>query len=134
MPAVSGGAGVAFFWQYSLLAHLFSFNRQVKSRLGWGFLAVVILGAFARPRRRAQRGRPAARVFYRQLQAAYTRPAWVRSGTSVSVPKWTLEENVRHLALSAAMTAVLDEQSWGEAHAPLLIQAADPLREMDGAF
>src|SRR5690606_16262904 len=38
------------------------------------------------------------------------------------------------LVLSAAMTAVLDEQSWGEAGTPLLIQAADPLREMDGAF
>ena len=38
------------------------------------------------------------------------------------------------LVLSAAMTAVLDEQTWGEAGQTLLIQAADPLSEMDGAF
>jgi len=58
--------------------------------------------------------------------------------------RWGVPENARDpldgsklhddLVLSAAMTAVLDEQSWGGAGAPLLIQAADPLREMDGAF
>ena len=58
--------------------------------------------------------------------------------------RWGVPENARDplggsklhddLVLSAAMTAVLDEQSWGEAHAPLLIQAEDPLLEMDGAF
>jgi len=138
------GAGVASFLADRLGERVvqLNFNRQVKSRLGWGFLAVVDTGRFqdylpADPH--SQQGQLHA-LFYRQLQAvAYE----VSLGPERNI-RWGVPEAARDpmdgsklhddLVLSAAMTSVLDEQSWGEAHEPLLIQAADPLREMDGAF
>lgn len=38
------------------------------------------------------------------------------------------------LVLSAAMVAVLKEQPWSVSNAPLVIAAADPIKEMDGGF
>jgi hypothetical protein len=38
------------------------------------------------------------------------------------------------LVISAAMTAILDEQPWKLGFSPAVIQAADPIREMDGGF
>jgi len=38
------------------------------------------------------------------------------------------------LLISAAMTAVLDEQDWAYPAEPMLIAAPDPIREMEGAF
>ncbi|MEL7644990.1 MAG: hypothetical protein AAGU04_01810 [Anaerolineaceae bacterium] len=138
------GAGVASFLADRLGGRVIqlNFNRQLKSRLGWGFLAVVDTGRFqdylpTEPH--SQQGRLHA-LFYRQLQAvAYE----VSLGPERNI-RWGVPETARDpldgsklhddLVLSAAMTAVLDEQNWREAGIPLLIQAADPLREMDGAF
>ncbi len=138
------GAGVASFLADRLGERVvqLGFTRQVKSRLGWGFLAVVDTGRFQDylpADAHSEEGRLHA-LFYRQLQAV----AYEVSLGPERYIRWGVPENARDplegsklhddLVLSAAMTAVLDEQSWGEAHAPLLIQAADPLREMDGAF
>jgi hypothetical protein len=38
------------------------------------------------------------------------------------------------LVISAAMTAILDELDWTPSFSPTLIQASDPLKEMDGGF
>lgn len=138
------GAGVASFLADRLGERVIqlSFSRQLKSRMGWGFLAVVDTGRFQDylPRdAHNQQGKLHA-LFIRQLQAvAYE----VSVGPERNI-RWGVPENARDpldgsklhddLVLSAAMTAVLDEQSWSEAGTPLLIQAADPLREMDGAF
>ena len=138
------GAGVASFLADRLgeCVVRLNFNRQVKSRLGWGFLAVVDTGRFQDyipADAHDQQGKLHA-LFYRQLQAvAYE----VSLGPERSI-RWGVPEATRDpmdgsklhddLVLSAAMTAVLDEQTWGEAGQTLLIQAADPLSEMDGAF
>lgn len=138
------GAGVASFLADKLGERVIQlvFNRQLKSRLGWGFLAVVDTGRFQDYLPADvydQQGRLRA-LFYRQLEAvAYE----VSLGPERNI-RWGVPENARDpldggtlhddLVLSAAMTAVLDEQCWSEASAPLLIQAADPLRDMDGAF
>ena len=138
------GAGIASFLADRLGERVIqlSFSRQLKSRMGWGFLAVVDTERFQDylPRdAHNQQGKLHA-LFIRQLQAvAYE----VSVGPERNI-RWGVPENARDpldgsklhddLVLSAAMTAVLDEQSWGEAGTPLLIQAADPLREMDGAF
>ena len=38
------------------------------------------------------------------------------------------------LVISAAMTAILDEQEWRISLPPQIIQAIDPLKEMDGGY
>jgi len=57
--------------------------------------------------------------------------------------RWSVPEGARDpeggllhddLALSGAMVAVLDEQSWHLSSQAVLIAAHDPILEMDGGF
>ncbi|MCK9245923.1 MAG: hypothetical protein M0P11_03085 [Anaerolineaceae bacterium] len=152
------GAGVCSFLRDRLGERVIplTFNRQVKSKLGWGFLAVIDTGRFQDFCRadaatvEAGRTNPLAvelmneqerlqALFQRQLQAVTCEASlgperWLKW----SVPEGTADPlgGLLHddLIISAAMTATLDEQEWGLSLATQFIQAADPLKEMDGGF
>jgi len=150
------GAGVGSFLRDKLGERVIAlqFTRQVKSRLGWGFLAVVDTGRFqdftprsdpeqrrANPlleRMTAEQDRLQA-LFYRQLAGLQ---AEVSQGPE-RLLRWSVPEGARDpeggllhddLALSAAMCAVLDDQSWHLASQTVLIPASDPILDMDGGF
>jgi len=130
------------------------FTRQLKSRLGWGFLAVVDTGRFQdfSPRSAPNEwntnpllGQMAAEqdrlqaLFYRQLAGLQ---ADVSFGPE-RLLRWSVPEGARDpeggllhddLTISAAMVAVLDEQSWHLSSQSMLIPASDPILEMDGGF
>jgi hypothetical protein len=78
-------------------------------------------------------------LFQRQLQAVSCEASigperWLKW----SVPEGTADPlgGLLHddLVISAAMTAILDEQEWHLSLPPQIIQASDPLKEMDGGF
>ena len=150
------GAGVGSFLRDKLGERVITlqFTRQLKSRLGWGFLAVVDTGRFqdffarsapdqwsANPllgQMAAEQDRLQA-LFYRQLAGLQ---AEVSTGPE-RLLKWSVPEGARDpegvllhddLVLSAAMVAILDEQSWHLSSQAVLIEAHDPILEMDGGF
>ena len=150
------GAGVGSFLRDKLGERVttLQFTRQLKSRLGWGFLAVVDTGRFqdfsprsvpdqwnANPllgQMAAEQDRLQA-LFYRQLAGLQ---AEVSPGPERNL-RWSVPEGARDpqggllhddLVLSAAMVAVLDEQSWHLSSQSVLIAAHDPILEMDGGF
>jgi len=150
------GAGVGSFLRDKLGERVIAlqFTRLLKSRLGWGFLAVVDTGRFqdfsavsypeqwqANPllgQMASEQDRLQA-LFYRQL-------AGLRAEVSPGperLLRWSVPEGTRDpeggmlhddLALSAAMCAVLDEQSWRWSSPSVVIPASDPILEMDGGF
>jgi len=152
------GAGVCSFLRDRLGEKVIplTFNRQIKSKLGWGFLAIVDTGRFQdfRPSQAnlgelAQNNPLAWQMSNEQdrLQALFHRQLEAVSAEASIGPerylKWSVPEGtadplggVLHddLVLSAAMTAILDEQEWHLALPPQIIQAMDPLKEMDGGF
>lgn len=150
------GAGVGSFLRDKLGERVITlqFTSQLKSRLGWGFLAVVDTGRFqdfsarsapdqwsANPllgQMAAEQDRLQA-LFYRQLAGLQ---AEVSAGPE-RLLKWSVPEGARDpeggllhddLVLSAAMVAILDEQSWHLSSHAVLIAAHDPILEMDGGF
>jgi len=150
------GAGVGSFLRDKLGERVITlqFTRQLKSRLGWGFLAVVDTGRFQdfSPRSAPNEwntnpllGQMAAEqdrlqaLFYRQLAGLQ---ADVSFGPE-RLLRWSVPEGARDpeggllhddLTISAAMVAVLDEQSWHLSSQSMLIPASDPILEMDGGF
>ncbi len=152
------GAGVCSFLRDRLGERVIPlvFNRQVKSKLGWGFLAVIDTGRFQDFRSthnnysETGQANPLAwqmmneqerlqALFERQLQAVSCEASigperWLKW----SVPEGTADPlgGLLHddLVISAAMTATLDELEWRLALPPQIIQAKDPLKEMDGGF
>ncbi len=150
------GAGVGSFLRDKLGERVITlqFTRQLKSRLGWGFLAVVDTGRFqdfspsSAPDTWSVNpllGQMAAEqdclqaLFYRQLAGLQ---AEVSAGPE-RLLRWSVPEGARDpeggllhddLAVSAAMVAILDEQSWLLSSQAVLIPASDPILEMDGGF
>ncbi len=139
------GAGVASFLADRFGEHVIQlrFTQQVKSRLGWGFLAVIDTGRFQDylPDKEQSEAARLQALFQRQLAAvSYS----VSSGPEHFIA-WGVPEAARDpqgggllhddLVLSAAMVAMLDEQPWSvSSSAPLVIAAPDPIKEMDGGF
>jgi hypothetical protein len=152
------GAGVCSFLRDRLGEKVIPlvFTQKLKSQLGWGFLAVVDTGRFQdfQPKQPATTEAGAVNtlavrmaneqdrlqfLFQRQLQALSCE---VGIGPDKSM-KWSVPEGTPDpmggllhddLVISAAMTAILDELDWTPSFSPTLIQASDPLKEMDGGF
>ena len=134
------GAGLASFLRDSLGERVIPvvFNAAVKSHLGWGFLAVIDSGRF---KDYACEDDDECKVlqdlFFRQLeQVQYS----VQAGPEKHI-RWGVPEDARDhtngellhddLVLSAALVSILDEQHWVPGGRPALLQAVDPLVEID---
>lgn len=151
------GAGVASLLQdkFGERVIALTFTAQVKSRLGWGFLATIDTGRFEDFRIPihpdcSELSNPLVQVMRNEqerLQALFYRQlAGLKSAVSIGperLLKWSVPEGTRDpeggelhddLALSAAMVAVLDEQTWSVRLEPSLIMAVDPLEEMNGGY
>ena len=139
------GAGVASFLadRFGERVIQLRFTQQVKSRLGWGFLAVIDTGRFQDhlPSGAESEADRLQALFKRQLTAVSYRV----SSSPEHFIAWGVPEKARDpegggllhddLVLSAAMVAELDAQPWSvSGNAPLVIAAADPIKEMDGGF
>lgn len=149
------GAGLASFLADKLGERVIPlvFTRQIKSRLGWGFLAVIDTGRFQDHTANTDligfEGSYAVTEMENQnLQAMFQRQLagvtyTVRPGPEHLI-QWGVPEGARDpqtrdllhddLVLSASLVAILDEQEWRLPGTAKLIQAADPLKEMDGGF
>jgi hypothetical protein len=108
----------------------FQFTQQSKSKLGWGFLAVIETGRY-------QEYIPPHVGFWEQLR--YTQHQ-VLEGPG-KLLKWSVPDGTRNtitgelmhddLLISAALCSVLDDQEWAISGSPILIKGADPLAAMD---
>ena len=158
VDATGVGAGVSSFLRDKLGERVIplSFNRQLKSKLAWGFLSVIDTGRFQdfKAGYKAERDdgvqNPLAfamlneqdrlqSLFYKQLSAV----SYEVSVGPERLIRWSVPEGTRDaegvlihddLVISAAMVAILDEQDWHLSFDPLLIQALDPLLVIDGGF
>jgi hypothetical protein len=148
VDATGIGAGLASFLGRAFPGRVtqFIFNRASKSKLGWDFLSIIETGRF-KDHTPAENNLQATggyrdgvdlhALFYKQL--AYCRMEII-PGPEHKI-KWGSPEGARDpidgsylhddLVLSAALTAVLDEQEWTPAGPNLIIQGIDPLKEMD---
>jgi len=152
------GAGVCSFLRDRLGERVIPlvFNQHVKSKLGWGFLSVIDTGRFQDFRSTHNNYSDTGQVNplawqmmneQERLQALFQRQLLAVSCEASIGPerflKWSVPEGTADplggllhddLVISAAMTAILDEQEWHISLPPQIIQASDPLKEMDGGF
>lgn len=148
------GAGIASFLREQFRERIIPlvFSQQLKSKLAWGFLAVIDSGRFRdylpadkskqiihAPARQTSDQAFLQALFFRQLKAV----SYEVSNGPEHLMRWSVPEGARDsdgnplhddLALSASMVAILDQQTWGEGREALLIEAPDPLHEIDGGF
>jgi hypothetical protein len=141
------GAGVASFLRDRLADRVLPlvFNQSLKSKLGWNFLSIIDTGRFqdyfCQTLDLFGREQSALKTaFEQQLQACQYK---VSIGPEKTL-HWGVPEGARDLGsrqllhddllISAAMTAVLDEQDWACPAEPMLITVADPIREMERAY
>jgi hypothetical protein len=133
--ATGVGAGLASFLDKAFPGKLipFQFTQQSKSKLGWGFLAIVETGRYQdNSDRHALNKRFWQQIRYTQHQ--------VSEGPG-KLLKWSVPDGTRDevtgdlvhddLVISAALCAVLDDQEWSMGGAPVIIERSDPLLEMD---
>jgi hypothetical protein len=148
------GAGVASFLADQLGRRVLPvvFNAAVKSKLGWDFLAVVDTGRFQDystvPAGEGPSLEPALAAEQQLLSELFLRQL---AGISYSVSigpehhlSWGVPDGARDpqgggalhddLVLSAALCACLDGLPWAEAGTGGVVEAVDPLREMDGGY
>jgi len=135
IDATGVGAGLASFLEKALPGKVipFIFNSATKSELGWGFLAMVETGRF---KDYAELDAPRS-TFNLQLSNCQME---ITLGPERKM-KWGVPDGRRDAGsgelvhddwvLSAALCAVLDGQAWGLAAPSLLVQAADPLDQID---
>lgn len=127
------GTGLSSFLQarFGSLVIRYTFTTRTKSNLGWGFIAIVEAGRYKD---------------YANDQAEDTRQFWyevdacdfeARSATSLKWGVWEapsydglIAKGHDDLLISAALTAVLDEQAWGIGDSAI-IAALDPLADYD---
>ncbi len=146
IDATGVGAGLASLLEKELPGRVtpFTFNSSSKSKLGWDFLGLVDSGRWQEDLYPTQAvGEQACwqREFFAQLAACQFE---VLPGPEQRM-KWGVPDGTRDprsgewmhddWVLSAALSAVLDEQNWTFTHGPaLVIPAQDPLRELDRGF
>jgi len=139
------GAGLASFLEDALGERVkpVLFNAAVKSKLGWGFLAIIDSGRFkdyASPEGDQSAASQLQRLFFKQLEHTQYE---IVAGPEKRI-KWGVPQGARDpasaellhddLVLSAALVSVLDEQSWSMAGGAFYVPASDPLSEMDRGF
>lgn len=141
IDATGVGAGLASFLEKALPGRVipYTFNGATKSRLGWGFLSIVETGRYREYAASAPQEDPEQALFWRQVEHCQMeilpgperRLRW-------GVPDGTRDEYSGELVfddalLSAALCAVLDEQEWRLSEPAAILQAPDPLDEIDRA-
>lgn len=151
IDATGIGAGLASFLDKALRGKVipYVFSSKSKSDLGYGFLAVIDSGRFKdyaesplapRPPTGTCSGRSLLAQFNRELDAVQYE---ILDGPG-KLMRWSVAADARDpesgevlhddLIMSAALCAVLDQQSWG-LPGGFVVQAADPLQAMDrGGF
>jgi len=142
VDATGIGAGLAAFLDRALPGKVkpFVFSAKTKSRLGWGFLAVVDSGRFrdvATPDGDESRQSELSQVFFRE--AAFCQ-YHVQPGPD-KVIRWGVPDGMRDpasgelihddLLVSASLCAVLDEENWTPHLPGVIIPGVDPIKEMD---
>lgn len=145
VDATGVGAGLASFLDRALPGRVtpFTFNSASKSALGWDFLAIVDSGRWQEPVFADLPGDEQVRhqaEFFAQLAACQ----YEVSNDAKRTMKWGVPENARHpisgeplhddWVLSAALCGVLEKMDLRSAGAAFIVQARDPLGEMDGKF
>jgi len=135
IDATGVGAGLTSFLERAFPGKVipFQFTQQSKSKLGWGFLAVIETGRYKEPVANGESGI----AFWRQLKYMQHK---VQEGPG-KILTWSVPEGTRDdltgdlvhddLVISAALCAVLDEQEWSIGGASVVAKRTDPLFEMD---
>ncbi len=137
VDATGVGAGLSSFLANAFPGKVvpFVFSAKTKSDLGWDFLAVIESGRY-------KEHAPAGEIqplFWHELEVVWME---VIPGPDRRL-KWGTPNGARDpsgeylhddLVLSSALCAILDQQPWAVTGPSLLIQAVDPLKEMDRGF
>ena len=136
VDATGIGAGLASFLAKALGERVIpvTFSQKVKSDLGWNYLAVVETGRY---RDYADDQEADTRQFWHELEACqYT----IRDGPGQQM-SWGVWESPAYdglvayghddLLISAALTAILDQQPWPGTGPSVLVTRPDPLTEID---
>ena len=129
------GAGMASFLSAALgdKVILFDFNTRTKSDLLWDFLGIIDSGRF-------KDYTPAHETFWQQisfcefeiLEGPQKRVRWgVPDGTRDAATGELVHDD---LLIGAAMCAVLDSENWSFSAPTFVIQAKDPLDDLDKGF
>jgi hypothetical protein len=138
VDATGVGAGLASFLERALPGKVlpFVFSASSKSRMGWDYLGLVDSGRWKEHRNST----PEQDTFYRQLSFCQYQAG---SGPGKEL-RWGVPDGTRDpvdgsqvhddLVISAALSVVLDRQSWFVSGPALVIPARDPLEDMDGGF
>jgi hypothetical protein len=142
VDATGIGAGLAAFLDQALPGKVrpFVFSAKTKSKLGWGFLALVDSGRFkdyAVPDGDEGRQAELSRAFFRE--AAFCQYQ-VGAGPDKAI-QWGVPDGTRDpasgelvhddLLISASLCAVLDEETWAPHLPGVIIPGADPMKEID---
>lgn len=137
IDATGVGAGLASFLEKAFPGRVmpFNFNSVTKSSLGYAFLAAIETGRFKDyAEMDAERAAFNLQLSHCQIQALEGPQRLIRWGVPDGSRDPASGELVHDdFVLSAALCAALDELPWSSGAAPLLIQAADPLADMDRA-
>jgi hypothetical protein len=135
IDATGVGAGLSSFLERALPGRVIPlvFNSATKSKLGWDFLAVIETGRF-RDYAELDEQRSAFNLQLSNCQME------IAPGPERKM-KWGVPDGRRDpltgelvhddWVLSAALCAVLDAQPWSLTAPPLVVQAADPLDQID---
>lgn len=139
VDATGVGAGLASFLERALPGKVipFTFSSVAKSSLGWDYLALIEAGRFK------DYAVPPGKIDDEQegfeLEAIYCQ-ADIQPGPERKM-RWGVPDGTRDTSsgklvhddwlISAALCAVLDKQEWRIESAPLIIQAIDPLEDME---
>ena len=135
VDATGVGAGMTSFLAASLGDKVipFDFNLTTKSALLWDFLGIIDSGRF-------KDHKDSAGAFWEQVEFCQFE---ILPGPQKRV-KWGVPDGTRNPAtgelvhddqlISAALVSVLDAQDWAFTSPTFVINAADPLAEMDQGF
>jgi hypothetical protein len=140
--ATGVGAGITSFLARSLGDKVipYVFNSRTKSDLGWAFLALIDSGRlqdYADPEDGLSLSKLHKEFFQQLIATQYE----IVPGPDKKI-KWGVPDGTRDLTsgelihddlvLSAALLAVLDDQSWSITGPAAVVKAADPLDDMKG--